>query len=508
VRLFRKQRKEPEILAAVDLGSNSFHMLVARFSHGQPKVLDRIREMVRLAEGLGANGQLSKGRRQLALECLSRFGERLRDLSADSVRVVGTNTLRKVGQNSDFVAEASERIGHSIEIISGIEEARLVYQGVVHTSPAIEGPQLVIDIGGGSTEIIRGQGFEPEALDSLKIGCVGISERAFESGKLSKSRFKKARLDVRLKLEPVRSQYSGIELEGVSGASGTIRAAASVLSELAGEPTPITVEGLQTLIDLLIDMEHIDNISLPGLSDQRAPVFAGGIAILIEVMSRLGLEQMTVADGALREGIIYDMVGRLTNEDARDRAVRSMEKRFNIDEKQADRVEATALVLFEQVAEQWGLDQVSWEQLLAWAARLHEVGLHIAHTRYNRHGAYLIENADMPGFPTEEQRVLARLVGEHRGRFGRVEVGEIPEAWETPVQRLTVLLRLAALFNRGRTESTLPELKCRGDNGKFSLLMAPEQKELNPLTWADLEREKKYLAETGLKMKLVEELGD
>jgi len=492
----------------VDLGSNSFHMVVARLSHGQPKVIDRLREMVRLAGGLDEDGNLDTDRQEIALACLAQFGERLRDIKADSVRVVGTNTLRMVGQYSDFVRRAEAAIGHPVEIISGIEEARLIYQGVFYSSPSVSGRQIVVDIGGGSTEIILGQGADAETMESLSIGCVGLSQRAFPAGKLSKGRFKKARLYASLELEPVRELFRRVEPERVSGASGTIRATHTVLNELAGEPATITVAGLQELIDRMVDAGHIDKINLPGLSAQRVPVFAGGVAILIEIMAGLGLEQMHVADGALREGLLYDMVGRLTNEDARDRTVRSMEGRFNIDERQADRVEKTSLMLLQQVASDWSLDVEIYAQMLRWAARLHEVGLHIAHSWYHRHGAYLLEHADMPGFPTVEQRVLARLVGEHRGRLDRQAFAEIPDSWVQPTRQLTVLLRLAVLFNRSRTDTPLLEIACAGKSDKFSITLSDDQRAENPLTWADLEREQEYLHAVGIKMKLVEPLAE
>ena len=300
-------------------------MLVARLSHGQPKVIDRLREMVRLAGGLDKHGRIDPGRELVALECLARFGERLRDIKADSVRVVGTNTLRRVGQDSDFVVKAEQAIGHPVEVISGMEEARLIYQGVTFNSPSINGPQIVVDIGGGSTEIIRGEGRDTDALESLNIGCVNLSERAFPNGELSLDSFRRARLMASLELEPVRENFRRIAPVRVSGASGTIRAAQSVINSLTGEPTLLTIAGMQKMIEQMIAAGHIDKIDLPGLSDQRRPVFAGGAAILIEIMASLGIQQMHVSDGALREGLLYDLVGRLRNEDSRDRTVRSME---------------------------------------------------------------------------------------------------------------------------------------------------------------------------------------
>jgi len=495
-----KEAPEPKILAAVDLGSNSFHMVVARLSHGQPKVIDRLREMVRLAAGLDSRNQLDEDYRRVALDCLSRFGERIRAIHADSVRVVGTNTFRKLGRSSDFVKAAAQCLGHPVEIISGIEEARLIYQGVMHTSPAVEGIQLVIDIGGGSTEIIRGRGFESDAMESLEVGCVDLSTACFGNGKLSKRRFERARLTARLELQPIRFRFRENTPIRVIGASGTIRTAQAVLSALAGETTPITFDGLQKLIKRMISAGHLDRVDLPGLSEQRKPVFPGGVAILLEVMAALKIDQVQVSDGALREGLLYDMVGRLTNEDARVRTVRSMEGRFNIDTEQADRVESAALVFLEQVGKSWKIERKLDRQLLRWAARLHEIGLHIAHSHYHHHGAYLLEHADMPGFPTDEQQLLARLVGAHRNRIDKKYLSDISGDWHNRAKRLIVLLRLAALFNRSRTDVDLSEIVCRAKGQKLSLEVSQTWLVGNPLTWADLVREEKFLSVAGIEM--------
>ena len=492
----QQRRSEPKILAAVDLGSNSFHMVVARLSHGQPKVIDRLREMVRLAAG--------EDRQEIALDCLSRFGERIRTIHADSVRVVGTSTLRKLGRSSNFVRQAAVSLGHPVEIISGIEEARLIYHGVIHTSPAVHGNQLVVDIGGGSTEIINGVGFEPSTMESLNLGCVGLSRSVFGNGKISRRRFSRARTAVQLELRPIRSRFRELPRERAIGASGTVRAAHAVLTG-GGEAGPdITIKSLESLIEKLISVGRLDGLKMPGLSEQRKPVFPGGIAILIEIMSALKIDVMRVSDGALREGILYDMVGRLTDEDARVRTVRSVEGRFNIDIAQADRVETTAVLLLGQVGVAWKLDKKLDRQLLVWAARLHEIGLHISHSRYHRHGAYLLNNADLPGFPTGEQQILASLVGAHRSKLDRKSFAGIPRTQARGVKRLAVLLRLAVLFNRGRAEVKLSELKFRAKGRRIFIEVSRAWLDANPLTWADLKREGEILDAAGIEMSLME----
>lgn len=492
----QQRRSEPGILAAVDLGSNSFHMIVARLSHGQPKVIDRLREMVRLAAG--------EERQEVALDCLARFGERIRTIHADSVRVVGTSTLRKLGRSSNFVRQAAATLGHPVEIISGIEEARLIYQGVIHTSPSVQGNQLVVDIGGGSTEIISGAGFEPTAMESLNLGCVELSQSFFGNGKISRRRFGRARTAAQLELRPIRSRFRELPRERAIGASGTVRAAQAVLNAGGESSSDISIEALENLIERLISAGHMDKIKMPGLSEQRRPVFPGGLAILIEIMSALKIDVMHVSDGALREGILYDMVGRLTDEDARVRTVRSVEGRFNIDVAQAGRVEATAIVLMDQVSSSWKLDTPLDRQLLVWSARVHEIGLHISHSRYQKHGAYLLDNADLPGFPTGEQQILASLVGAHRSKLDRKSFADIPKNDARRVKRLAVLLRLAVLFNRGRADVHLSELSIRAKGHRIFIEVSQAWLDANPLTWADLKREGEILGAVGMEMTLME----
>ena len=495
----RAPQPEQDVLAAVDLGSNSFHMVVARFAHGQLTVIDRLREMVRLASGLDKRDRLTDASQARALITLRQFGERLRDMQAGRVRVVATNTLRRAKSTGRFLQRAAKALGHPVEIISGIEEARLVYLGASHNLPRVDGPQLVVDIGGGSTEIIAGRGLEPTAMESLAMGCVSLSEGCFPGGQLSAKNFAKARLQVRLELEPVRSQFRKVEPAQVAGTSGSIRAAHAVLTALNRAPQGITVDGLEYLISEMVSAGRVSDLSLPELSNDRADVFAGGVAILVEVMRALALDRMTIADGALREGILYDMVGRLTDEDARVRTVRAMVARYQVDRAQAERVEATALNLCAQARESWELadDQ---QLLLAWAARLHELGLDIAHAHYHRNGAYVLENADMPGFPREEQQVLARLVLAHRRKVERAAFATLPAPWQRPALRLAILLRLAVLVHRSRTGGATPELKLRVQGRTLRLQVSAAWLLSNPLTLADLERERDFLEEADYKL--------
>jgi exopolyphosphatase/guanosine-5'-triphosphate,3'-diphosphate pyrophosphatase len=488
-----------EVLAAVDLGSNSFHMLVARFDHGQITIIDRLREMVRLGGGLDARQRLSVSSQKVALACLRRFGERLRAVKADKVRVVATSALRRAQSKGRFLQQAARALGHPVEIISGIEEARLIYLGVSHNLPRVDGPQFVVDIGGGSTELIVGRGPEPVAMESLAIGCVSLGQSAFPDGRLSAKAFARARLQVRLELEPVRHTFRRFDPVRFAGTSGSIRAAYSVLAALGRAPQGITVDGLEYLVDEMTGFGQVAKIRLPELSAERAEVFPAGVAILVEVMRAMALPCLRVADGALREGILYDLVGRLTDEDSRVRTVRAMAGRYHADPLQAARVAATASLLFWQVCDDWDLD-AGHEQLLGWAAQLHELGLDIAHAHYHQHGAYVLENADMPGFPREEQRVLARLVLGHRRGLERESFEDLPPAWQRPALRLTLLLRLAVLFHRSRIDTALPELRLRVHGRSMDLQLPSGWLASNPLTLADLDRERGFLAAAGCKL--------
>ncbi len=494
--------KVPDVIAAVDLGSNSFHMVVARYSHGQLIILDRLREMVRLAAGLDETGRLDRTAVDMALSCLERFGQRLRDMKAESVRVVGTNTLRRAKRRGAFLDRARAALGHPIEIISGIEEARLIYLGVAHTMPSEPGRRLVVDIGGGSTEIIIGEGVHARKLESLYMGCVSTSARFFADGEITEKRVKRARLAARLELEPVRANFRDYGWDQAVGASGTIRSVSDVLRSRGVGDGVITPAAVEMLIEQAIRAGSVERMRLAGLSPERIPVFAGGLAILAEVLDILGIKHLRTADGALREGLLYDMIGRLTDEDARSRSVRAMQGRYHVDIAQAERVEATVRDFLSQTADAWGLDDPFAELVMSWAAKLHEIGLDVSHSHYHKHGAYLLEHADMPGFPQEEQKILACIVGGHRRKMHLDELDELSPPWHVKVELLTVLLRLAVLLHRGRSAVALPKITLQAKGRSLDMTFPRGWIDDRPLTMADLENESEYLKSTGFKLKV------
>ena len=495
-------RPVPDVLAAVDLGSNSFHMVVARYSHGQLTIIDRLREMVRLASGVEENGRIDKEAAARALACLERFGQRLRDMHANSVRVVGTNTLRVARRKQAFLERAREALGHPIEIISGMEEARLIYSGVAHTMPSQPGKRLVVDIGGGSTELAIGEGLTPLELESLRMGCVSVSERFFKDGRISAKRLARARVAARLELEPVQAAIRRRGWERAVGSSGTVRAIGEALRELDPQAGSIKPEGLERVLNYLVEAGHTRELGLTAITEDRRAVFPGGAAILAEVFEVLGIEEMRIADGAMREGLLYDMLGRFTDEDARERTVRAMQERYHVDLQQAERVEASVLQFLEQVRQAWRLEDPLADLALQWAARLHETGLDVSHSGYHRHGAYLLENADMPGFAREEQRLLARLVGSHRRKLAMQGIEDLLPPWDSTALRLIVLLRLAVLLHRGRSPTALPNIELSATPNSLVLRFPGRWLKEHPLTTADLHQEIDYLKSHGFRMRV------
>ena len=497
------EEAQPEIIAAVDLGSNSFHMIVGELRHGQLAILDRIRETVRLAEGLSDKGDISPDARQRALDCLSRFGERLRDIHAHKVRAAGTSTIRRAHEDTTFMAEAEDALGHPIEIVSGIEEARLIYNGVMHSLPLTEGLRLVMDIGGGSTELILGQGPDPRALESMHMGCVSMSERFFPVGRITREGFERARTAAQLELRPVKAFFRGVDDVEAIGTSGTIRSTEAVARELGFSVSGLTLENVEQLIEKVLEFETTADLSLRGLSERRAQVWPGGLSILAELLKVLQIDSLQISDGALREGLLYDLLGRLQHEDARERTVRSMMARYQVDKKQAKRVASTAAELYAQVKAEWGFSRMIAGNMLDWAASLHEIGLDISHDGYQRHGAYIAEHADMPGFPRAEQRFLAALIGGQRHSIQRAEFDMLPETWQEAGLRLLMILRLAVLLNRSRKKLSHIPFRLQAGEDSLSISFDADWLAANPLTIADLEREQAFLEQVGYTLNIL-----
>ena len=489
-----------ETLAAIDLGSNSFHMIVARPLEGDFQVIDRLKEMVRLAEGLTADKDLTPEVVARALACLERFGQRLRGMPPGSVRAVGTNTLRQLRPESGFLAQAEAALGHPIEVIAGREEARLIYLGVANGLAASEQRRLVVDIGGGSTEIIVGEGFTPRLRESLHMGCVSASLRHFPDGVITAERLKRAELAGALEIRPVREQFRQAGWRDVVGSSGTIRAIATLIAAQGWSQDGITAEALQRLREALLGFRRIADLELEGLVEERKPVFVGGVTVLRSVFTALGIERMQVSDEALREGLIYEMLGLTRHQDVQERSVTVLAQRFEVDEAHAGRIRDTALVLFGQVIRDWALNDPRMPAFLSWAARLHEIGLAVAHSQYQRHGAYLVANADLSGFSRAEQALLASLVLGHRRKFPVQDFASLSAPWRRSAPRLCVLLRLAALLHRSRSPTAKPYPMLTAREERLSLRFPPGWIEDHPLTRLELEEEAQRLAIAGISL--------
>lgn len=483
----------PETVAAIDLGSNSFHMIVASLRQNDVVIVDRLREMVRLAGGLGPNRMLSVEAQQRALDCLQRFGQRLRDMPPGSVRAVGTNTLRVARNAEAFLRLAEQALGYPIEIISGIEEARLIYQGVAQSLATDGTRRLVMDIGGGSTEYIIGVDETPLQKESLHMGCVSMSQAHFGDGKITPKRFKRAVLAAQIELEPFERTFRAGAWNEAVGSSGTLRTVEKLLLAAGWSKEGITSEGLGRLMDALLSAGHVDKLSFDELSPDRKPILPGGVAIIYASFKSLGIQRMKVADGALREGLLYDLLGRIHREDVRARTVTALAVRYHVDSEHAARVAQTASRLWKQIAPAAGLSREVGEQWLNWAAELHEIGLDIAHSQHHKHGAYIIENADLPGFSRQDQKLLAAIVRAHRRKFPNKMLKELVAPWNVAARPLALILRLSVLLHRSRHAEELPPVGIALTENRLDLRFPKGWLEDHPLTAADLEQEAEYL---------------
>ncbi len=495
-----------EPYAAIDLGSNSFHMIVADYVDGRALVVDRIKEMVRLAGGLDKNRRLTDEASDRAVQCLEKFGQRIKSIPTSNVRAVGTNTLRQARNGLGFLARANNALGHKIEIISGREEARLIYLGVANTIFNDTDKRLVIDIGGGSTELIIGKGYDANVTESLFMGCVNISERFFKNGEISAKSMRKAKIAALQEVKNIQEHYKAHGWDSVVGTSGTIRSIQNVLLEKQWSHDSITPESLYQLKKTLVDLGHIDNIDFTSLSSNRKPVFTGGVVVLSAVFEALGIESMNYSDGALREGLLYDQIGRQHDRDVREKTVDRLMLRYSVNTAYAEQVANTVNRVFAAAMSSWKLDKSTDAKILRWAACLHHIGLAISHSQYHKHGAYLLTYSDLPGFSREEQTVLSTLVRAHRRKFP-LDVFQqyIDEDVKSRLIKLSIILRLAIVLQRGKHDSNENNFEIQVKKNSITILLEQNWLEKNPLTEADLAAEADYLSVTEYKLNYKDE---
>lgn len=487
-----------ELIAAIDLGSNSFRLQVGRVVGNQIYPLDSLKESVRLAAGLTADKALDGPSQLRALEALARFGERLRGFAPEAVRAVATNTLRVAKNAPEFLPEAEAALGFPIEVIAGREEARLIYLGVAHSLANPSTQQLVVDVGGGSTEFIIGRHFQPLQLESLYMGCVTLTLRHFPGGRVDKKSMKEAELAARKELQTIVAAYRDTGWEEAVGSSGTAKAIVDLLELNGLSEGGITRQGLEELREMMVKAGDVGRMSLDGLRADRIPVLPGGVAIMSAVFKEFGLERMVFSEGALRLGVLYDLLGRYHHDDLREATVGQFMQRYEVDRRQAARVGKTAQLLLTQLWPGAAMADHPDGQCLGWAARLHEIGISVAHSSYHKHSAYILGNADMPGFSRRDQGRLARIVLAHRGKLERVQ----PVVREAPDWILIFSLRTAALLHRTRDDRELPSLRAVLIPGGFELQVDGAWLKQAPLTAAALEEEVRQWSGVGLELKL------
>lgn len=491
-----------ETYAAIDLGSNSFHLLVARREHGELRVLDRIKDMVRLGGGLDGAGNLDPETQQRALDSLARFGQRLRGIPARNMRAVGTQTFRRLNNANAFLQACEQQLGCPIDIISGREEARLIYMGVTQWIARSPLKQLIMDIGGGSTELIIGEGFDPVVMNSMQFGCVSTTQRFFSDGKITAKRLRKAQRAVAAELQDIQSVYRQAGWKRVIGSSGTLRSAATICVINGWSKKGITKQALAKLQQKALSFSHHEDIRIKGLLEQRKPVFMGGLAVIQACFEALEIDEMVISPYALREGVLQDLIGRLEHNDPRDHTVKAFMTRFAVDEAQVERVQTTALKLYDQLSIDLGLTS-GHRKLLAWASGLHETGLSLSHQSYQQHSAYLVDSADMAGFSRQEQLYLATLVGYQRRAIPQAYADKLPERLWQGLNIGLVCLRLAWVFCRTRDDDAIPEPRIKLSGNTVFLALPAGWMEAHPLTVADLSFEQRALKTTGLQLKIV-----
>lgn len=489
-----------EIVCAVDLGSNSFRLMMGQVQDDQIYPLDGLKESVRLAAGLGPDKILDEAAQQRGIEALRRFGERLRGIPPEAVRAVATNTLRVARNAPEFLIRAEEALGFPIEVIAGREEARLIYVGVAHTLPDPAQQQLIVDIGGGSTEFIIGRNFEPLQLESLYMGCVGCSLRFFKDGIITRSAMKEAEMAARQQISTICQTYRETGWDVAVGSSGTAKALCDVLELNGLSRSGISRDGLEKLRQIMLRAGSIERLDLEGLKSDRQPVFAGGFVIMSALFKEFELEHMMFSDGALRLGVLYDLLGRYHRHDLRESTVSNFMRRYQVDIPQAQRVSETALRLLAPLLLDKDQETRDAEcRTLQWAASLHEIGQSIAHSGYHKHSAYILANADMPGFSRMDQGRLARIVLAHRGKLERVQALDP----QSPDWLLIMCLRLAAVIHRARAAHGEVPLRLERDKrGGFLATLPFDRLHDAPLTAAALFEEEQHWLRMGRPFRL------
>jgi exopolyphosphatase/guanosine-5'-triphosphate,3'-diphosphate pyrophosphatase len=499
----RSQQRTPDpgqYMVAIDLGSNSFHMVLARLEGGEVRAVQKLGEKVMLAAGLDDQNRLTPETIERGLTCLRRFAQAAENVDRHWMRCIGTNTLRRARNADVFLARAREILDAPVEVVAGREEARLIYLGVSHSLPEGGGRRLVFDIGGGSTEFIIGERFEAQLTESLHMGCVDYREKYFPKNSLSVRQFEKAVTQARRELLSIEASYRQSGWDSAVGSSGTVRSVEAVAQACGYCSSGVTREAMYKIRERLLKFKSADQIDLPELKEDRRSVFASGLAILIAISEQLGVERFITSEGAMREGILYDMLGRHAPEDVRERSVKALLARYGADIAQSVRVTTTAMDAMSQVEKDWKIATDEWRDMLNWAAQAHEIGLSISHSGYHKHGGYLLMHSDLAGFSKQEQKVLSLLVSGHRRKLRDIPFEELHESMRTPAIRLTLLLRFAVILHHGRRDDLLPSFAMKTSGRKLDVSFPKGWLEDHPLTAAELAEEQPVWSRLGIDL--------
>ena len=490
--------RESTQIAVLDIGSNSFHLVVARIISGTVQILHKTKMKVRLADGLNDKNLLSQEAIDRGLHALEVIKKSLSGFAPHSVRIVATYTLRKAKNANRFIAAAKQILPYPVEIIAGQEEARLIFNGVAHTE-SLDDKTLVLDIGGGSTELIIGEKLDPMVLRSLDMGCVSFTQRFFNKAEIKAKHFDKAITAAQQALELIEDRYINIGWQATIGTSGSIESL--VLEAGEGNPShPLTLADLEQIKQKLIDAGSIDLVQLNHVNDDRKNVFPAGLAILIALFRSLNIQHLNYAPAALREGVIYEMESSLTHTDIKERSAQSLATRYDVDTKQANLVLDASFSLFEQAQEQWHLNESRLKSLLGWSALLHEVGLHINSRGVQRHSAYILANTELPGFNSEQQTFIATLVRFHRRKIKLEEIPQLTQFSHYELLNCIVLLRLAVLLNIKRQQDFLPDYEFNVDKNKLRLTFPEGWLAAHPVIEADLAKEKEQIDKVNIQL--------
>ncbi|MFD2165747.1 guanosine-5'-triphosphate,3'-diphosphate pyrophosphatase [Thalassotalea euphylliae] len=485
------------LYAVIDLGSNSFHMLITRLVADGVQIVDKVKRKVRLASGLDEQNNLSQEAMSRGLECLSFFAERLQDIAPENIRIVATATLRIATNGQEFITKANEVLGHQVRLLSGIEEAERIYLGVAHTSDC-GAKKLVLDIGGASTELVIGEHFSIHQASSLNMGCVTFNQRFFEDGHITLQRFERAVADAKSQLLPLLKDYTEFGWQSVLGGSGTMQALAEILMHRK-LPAIVTLPFMHDLKQQAITSGDISNIDIDGLTSDRKPVFVSGLAILIALFESFEISALQLSSGALREGLLYEMLPDMRKVNIRTRTIHSLVERFHIDVAHADRVSQQASHLFDCYAKTWQLNE-QLKQLLISACQLHEVGLLLSYKYHQQHGAYIIQHADLPGFDQTERQLIVTLIKLHKGDIDGALLDKLALVDKEKASQLLAIFRLAVILCRRRQDEVLPEYTTDADKHTIKLCLPSTWLEKHPLIADELLHENDHLATLGLSL--------